>query len=48
MSERAIEILNEVLQQEDDDAIYNQKEKKGPGRPPTKQTIKNKNHLKVS
>ena len=40
MLERPIELLNEVLQQEDDDDIYNQKVRNGPGRPPSKQTNK--------
>ena len=37
MLERAIELLIEALQQEDDDDIFNQKVKKGPGRPTNKQ-----------
>ena len=33
MFERAIELLDEVLQQQEDDDIYNQKVKRGPERP---------------
>ena len=47
MLERAIELLNEVLQQEDDDDLYNQKIKKGPGMPPTKNTNKTKNQSTI-
>ena len=43
MLERAIELLNEVLQQEDDDELYNQKVKKGPRMPTTKQATKTNN-----
>ena len=50
MLERAIELLNDVIQQEDYDTIYNQKEKKvQEGHQPNKQSkTKINQHLKDS
>ena len=40
MLEREIELQYEVIQQQQDDDIYNQKIKRSPGRPSSKQIIR--------